>query len=164
MQTKKDKRFVLLAVLALICVIVDQFTKQLVMQYIPLYDGFSVVDNLFNLVHVRNYGAAFGFLNSPTTDWQFWFFTVVTILAVLFILHVVRKAAYDRLLIIGFGLILGGAIGNFIDRIQYRYVIDFLDFYIGKWHWPVFNIADSTICIGTIIVVIIYLKDTKNTK
>ena len=131
------------------------------MRAIPLHDGFSVINGFFNIVHVQNYGAAFGLLNNPETNWQFWFFFTITLFIVGFILHLVKNSPYDGLLFLGFGLILGGALGNFIDRVRLRYVIDFLDFYIGAWHWPVFNVADMCICVGTGFVAWIYYLEAK---
>lgn len=162
MSIKKDNRFKLLFTLAIICIFLDQITKFLIVRTIPLRDGFSAISGLFNIVHVQNHGAAFGFLNNPDTDWQFWFFFVITIFVIGFILNLVRKSPYDKLLFIGFGFILGGAIGNFFDRIRFRYVIDFLDFYIGSWHWPVFNVADICICIGTAFVAWVYCFEAKD--
>lgn len=156
MTRTKDNRFKIILILTVICVFLDQITKLLVLRTIPLHDGFPVISGLFNLVHVQNYGAAFGFLNDPQTDWQFWFFFVITIFIIGFILNLVKNSNYDKLLFLGFGLILGGAIGNFIDRVRFRYVIDFLDFYINTWHWPVFNIADICICVGTAFVAWVY--------
>lgn len=164
MMFPKDNRFKIVLIIAIICVILDQITKYLIIENIPPYDGFNIISGLFNIVHVKNHGAAFGFLNDPSTDWQFWFFFGVTVLVLSFIINLIRTSAYNLILFWGFALIVGGAIGNFIDRVRFRYVIDFLDFFIGKWHWPVFNVADMCICIGTFIVAIVYYYETKQEK
>ena len=161
MVTQKDKRFKFLLALVLICIFFDQITKLFLIRAIPLHDGFSVISGFFVIVHVQNYGAAFGLLNNPETDWQFWFFFTITIFIIGFILNLVRESPYDKWLFIGFSLILGGALGNFIDRVRFRYVIDFLDFYIGTWHWPVFNVADMCICVGTTLVARFYYFEAK---
>lgn len=146
-----DGRYRVIFGLALACVVLDQVTKAAVTATLPLHGGVNVVPGLFDLVHVRNRGAAFGFLNRPDIDWQFWLFLVATALACGLILSMARTARYSRALFVGFGLILGGAVGNLIDRVRLRAVIDFLDFYVGAWHWPAFNVADVAICIGALL-------------
>ena len=147
--------------------VLDQLTKYLAMQAIPLWTARPVIDGFFNLVHVRNRGAAFGFLNNSDTDWQFWFFAGVTLLAVGVLLWMARTAPPPhkfkaRLFFISLGLILGGAVGNFIDRCRFRHVIDFLDFYIGNWHWPAFNVADIGITVGVLLLIFLTLCGRKS--
>ena len=126
----------------------DQATKLLVERTIPPYETIALT-GFFNLVNVRNYGAAFGFLNDPNMNWQFWFFLAATLLAVGIIVTLAQKASeQDKTLFFALGCILGGAVGNLIDRIRYRAVVDFLDFHYAGWHWPAFNVADIAICIG----------------
>lgn len=156
----KDFRYILILALTLFCVGADQWTKMLVLETIPFNTGFNVIPDFFNLVHVRNYGAAFGLFNESSTQWQFWFFVLTTLIAIVFIFYLAKHSIKNNFLFIGLGLILGGAIGNFIDRIRFRYVIDFLDFYIQSYHWPVFNVADICISIGTLIVGYFYIKDS----
>ncbi len=157
----KDRRYIIVFLVALVSFVVDQATKLMVVENIPLHGGFNVIPGFFNLVHVQNFGAAFGFLNDPSTDWQFWFFAVVTVFMCGFILNLVRQSAYSFSLFLGLGLILGGALGNFMDRVLYRYVIDFLDFFWKGWHWPVFNVADICICVGTFSVIILFALESK---
>ena len=149
-----DGRYRVIFGLAAGCVALDQLTKAAVTASLPLYGSVRVVPGLFDVVHVRNRGAAFGFLNRPDIDWQFWLFLLATLLACGLILGMARTARYSRPLFVGFGLILGGAVGNLIDRIRLRAVIDFLDFYVGAWHWPAFNVADAAICIGALLAAI----------
>jgi signal peptidase II len=106
---------------------------------------------------VYNKGAAFSFL-AAESGWQRWFFTALGIGAALFIVHLLKRHAGQRMFCWALALILGGAIGNVIDRIAYGHVIDFLDFYIGNWHWPAFNVADSAICIGAVLFVLDELR------
>lgn len=146
-----DGRYRVIFGLMLACVLLDQLTKAAVTAALPLYGSVRVVPGLFDLVHVRNRGAAFGFLNRPDIDWQFWLFLLATLLACAIILSMARTARYSRALFVGFGLILGGAVGNLIDRVRLRAVIDFLDVYVGAWHWPAFNVADVAICVGALL-------------
>jgi signal peptidase II len=128
--------------------VADQATKFMVERAIAPYEVIAVT-GFFNLVNVRNYGAAFGFLNDPDLNWQFWFFLAATLLAVGIIVYLAKKASeQDTLLFFGLGGILGGAVGNLIDRVRYRAVVDFLDFHYAGWHWPAFNVADIAIVIG----------------
>lgn len=157
----KDNRYKILIIFAMLWIIADQTTKWLIVRSLPLHEGFAVIPYCANIVHVRNYGAAFGFLNNPETDWQFWFFVCVTIFALGIILYFMRKMAYSKILSFGFACVLGGAAGNFIDRLRLRYVIDFIDLYYDKWHWPVFNVADIGICFGTLLIAYIFYKEPK---
>jgi signal peptidase II len=110
------------------------------------------VTSFFNLVLVYNKGAAFSFLASET-GWQRYFFTIMGIGAAIFIIYLLKKHAGQRLFCWALALILGGAVGNVIDRVLYGHVIDFLDVHVGGWHWPAFNIADSAICIGAVLFI-----------
>ena len=110
---------------------------------------------MFNLVHVRNRGMAFGLMNRPGQGLQFYFLVAATIGAIVLLLFWFRKMKdEDYKIIIGLGLILGGAVGNFIDRIRLGEVIDFLDFYAGPYHWPAFNVADTAITVGILWLVV----------
>ncbi|MEG2004638.1 MAG: signal peptidase II [Bilophila sp.] len=133
--------------------LLDQLSKFWVMEALPEYGSVPVLTGFFDLVHLRNRGAAFGFLNRSDIEWQFWLFCGATLLAVGMILSVVRSSPkHENALFAGLGLVLGGAIGNFIDRVRFRAVVDFLDFYVGQWHWPAFNVADIAICCGAFLV------------
>lgn len=165
---KGDGRYRLMIALASVCLVLDQATKVLVEVFIPLNHGFSVIPGFFDLVHVLNRGAAFGFLNRHDIDWQFWLFMGATALALGIIFNTARTICYNRTLFVGFGLITGGALGNLIDRVRLRAVVDFLDFYVGNWHWPAFNVADIAICMGALLAGLamwrISPSDKKNAK
>ena len=148
MKVPSDNRYRLIFGTALLCLILDQASKAAITFFIPYQQSFTVVPHFFDLVHVRNRGAAFGFLNRPDIDWQFWLFLLAAILACGLILNTAHSVRYHRTLFCAFGLLLGGAIGNLADRVRLRAVIDFLDIYIGAWHWPAFNVADMAICLG----------------
>lgn len=146
------KRDHLLFVLpALSVILLDQISKILIAGTINHYESVKIIDGFLNLVHVRNRGMAFGLMNRPDTGLSYYFLVFTTILAVLLIfLWFNRLKNADGRLLIGLSLILGGAIGNLIDRLRLREVIDFLDFYIGSYHWPSFNLADSSITVGAL--------------
>ena len=120
-------------ILAIIIILADQFTKTLILGYYKLGDS-TPVTGFFNIVRVHNTGAAFSFL-ANAGGWQRWFFTGIGAVATIFIAFALA-------------CILGGAIGNVVDRLLHGYVVDFLDFHVAGWHWPAFNIADSAIFIG----------------
>jgi signal peptidase II len=106
----------------------------------------------FNLVHVHNTGAAFSlFADQP--GWQRGFFLTVAVVATAVILYLLRRTRGQPLFCGALALILGGAVGNLVDRVRYGHVIDFLDFYLGTWHWPAFNVADSAITLGAGMII-----------
>ena len=138
--------------LALIIVMIDQFTKVLILGYYQLGDS-TPVTSFFNIVRVHNTGAAFSFL-ANAGGWQRWFFTGIGILATGFILWMLKAHSGQRLFSFALACILGGAIGNVIDRLLHGYVVDFLDFYWRSSHFPAFNVADSAITIGAIALIL----------
>lgn len=159
------KRYYIVLSIAAAIVVLDQLTKKLVMGSLPLWKSIPVIDGFFNLVHVQNRGAAFGFLNRSDMEWQFWLFASFTVVAVVLVLYMVRSLSPATMWgLSAFGAILGGAAGNFIDRVRFRHVVDFLDFYIGGWHWPAFNVADIAICYGIAIFAVITLFPSKSEK
>ncbi|BAV33240.1 lipoprotein signal peptidase [Sulfuricaulis limicola] len=138
------RRFAWIAVVVLVF---DQLTKYLAADYLARHGEIHLAPFL-SFVLVHNTGAAFGFLSSAG-GWQNIFFIVVAMAACVFILWMGRRlSTQDRLLAAGLMLVLGGALGNLVDRLIHGYVIDFIDVYYGTWHWPAFNIADSAITIG----------------
>ena len=143
------RNYNLLTLPALTIVILDQLSKFLVVSTIQLYETIPVINGFFNLVHIRNRGIAFGLMNRPGGNLIFTFLITSTIGAiVLLVLWFLRLKNENIGIILGLSLILGGAVGNLIDRLRLREVIDFLDFYIGPYHWPAFNVADSAITVG----------------
>ncbi|MEF2144435.1 MAG: signal peptidase II [Desulfovibrionaceae bacterium] len=141
---------------ALLIVIPDQVSKYLAQNKMALWESREIIPGFFSLTLVHNMGAAFGFLNSSDIDWQTPFFIGVTLLALGFILYLLKTEAKGPLMVSGLGLIMGGALGNLIDRVAHRYVIDFLDFSLGGWHWPAFNVADCGISVGAGLVILAY--------
>jgi signal peptidase II len=142
------KRIHYLAISAAV-IVLDLFTKWLVLQRIDQHEAISVIPNFFQLVHVRNTGAAFGLGANAASKLVPTLLNVGAIAVfVVVVIYALRSAVTDRLLQTGLHLILGGAIGNLLDRFRFGYVIDFLDVFVGTHHWPAFNVADSAICIG----------------
>ncbi len=139
--------------LSAVVVALDAFTKWLVNQHIALHDAVPIIPNLFQLVHVRNTGAAFGIgANAESRLVPLLLNVGALAVFVMVVIYAMRTAVTDRLLQTGLHLILGGAIGNLVDRFRFGYVVDFLDAYVTiggrEHHWPAFNVADSAICIG----------------
>ena len=139
-------------VLALVILIADQFTKVLILGYYKLGDA-TYVSSFFNIVRVHNSGAAFSFL-AGASGWQRWFFTGIGIAAAIFIIWMLRSHAGQKLFSFALACILGGALGNVIDRSLHGYVVDFLDFHYGTWHFPSFNVADAGITIGAVCLIL----------
>lgn len=144
-------------------VALDQATKLWITSTMETWSGFVVIPDFFNIVHVLNRGAAWGFLNSESIDWQRPLFIGVTFVALGFITYMLKTAKpSDKWMIHGLGLIAGGAVGNLIDRIRLGVVVDFLDFYVGDYHWPAFNIADCALTIGACCIIISMLFSQRN--
>lgn len=139
--------------IAAVIIIFDQLTKFAATDYLTGQGEVQLLPFL-NLVLVHNTGAAFGFL-SNAGGWQNIFFIVVAVAASAFILWMLwRLDSKEKLLAIALTLVLGGAMGNLVDRLIYGYVIDFIDIYYATWHWPAFNVADSAITIGAVLLII----------
>ena len=138
--------------LAFAIVLIDQFTKVLVVGYYHLGDS-SYVTSFFNMVRAHNTGAAFSFL-ADASGWQRWFFTGLGVLATGVILWMLKSHAGQRLFCFAMACVLGGAVGNVIDRLLYGYVVDFLDFHSHGYHFPAFNLADSAITLGAACLIL----------
>lgn len=141
---------------ALLIILADQISKYAVMRYLKLHESVSVITGFFDLVHVRNRGMAFGLLNRPDINFGFYILVAASIGAiVLLTVWFIRLKENDKLTVLTLSLILGGAVGNLIDRLRFREVVDFLDIYIGQYHWPAFNVADSAITVGAFLLAFI---------
>jgi signal peptidase II len=139
--------------LSFLALVLDQWSKQIVDGAMQLYQSIPVIP-FFNLTYVRNTGAAFSFL-SQAGGWQRWFFAGLALtVSVVITVWLARLKKDETLLAVALALILGGAVGNLVDRLLYGYVIDFLDVYYRDWHWPAFNIADSAITLGVILMLV----------
>ncbi len=133
-------------------VLLDQITKEIVLKKLPFYDSVTVVTGFFSLTNIRNPGGAFGLMANQPPFVRVFFFIFVSALFIIMIYFFYLKipAGYFKLRM-GIAMIVGGAMGNMIDRIRFGYVVDFLDFYLKNFHWPAFNVADSAITIGITI-------------
>ncbi len=136
--------------------VADQWTKQWILDHYQHGDA-TFVTSFFNIVRAHNPGAAFSFL-AGASGWQRWFFTAIGVGAAVFIVWLLRAHAGQRLFSLALAMILGGAIGNVVDRLQHGYVVDFLDFHWAGWHFPAFNIADSGITVGAVLLILDELR------
>ncbi len=141
-----------------VVLVLDQITKCLVEKYILRNEVISVIPGFFNLTYVRNRGAAFGILSDFPALWRSAFFISLTLGAVVVIALLIRKTN-ERLLVVSFSLIAGGAVGNVIDRIRYGEVVDFIQWYVKALYWPSFNVADSAISIGVVLLALDMLSN-----
>ena len=147
-----------LMVVAGFVVIFDQITKALILYNLPLHHSLSVIPGFFSLTHIHNPGGAFGFLANQSSGLLNIFFLFISLLSILLLIYFYKNIppTYPWL-VTSLALILGGAIGNLIDRIRFGAVIDFLDCYVGTLHWPAFNVADSAISVGVTIILFYFL-------
>jgi signal peptidase II len=149
------KKYLLLGVTTALILLLDQITKYAVDSSMRLHESIPVIEGLFSITYVRNPGAAFGFLSGAPPLFRSIFFVIVTILAILLVLYYIFKSKEEEpLMTFGLSLILSGAVGNLIDRVRSGEVIDFLDVYVASYHWPAFNVADSAISVGAVILFI----------
>lgn len=128
----------------------DFATKAWVLAAFHLHESVAVTP-FFNLVLVMNPGASFSFL-ADAGGWQRWFFIVLALAISAWLVVMIRRHAAERLMPTALALVLGGALGNVIDRVRFGAVVDFLDFHVAGWHWPAFNVADSAITVGVVLL------------
>ena len=148
--------------LALLVLVLDQLTKWLIVGQFALGDG-RVITSFFNLVRAHNTGAAFSFL-AQAGGWQRWLFTGIGLAASALMIWMLRAHPGQKLFGFAIACILGGAIGNVIDRLVHGYVVDFLDFHWAGWHFPAFNAADSAITLGAACLLLDELLRVKRSK
>jgi len=150
----KNKYLALLFVSGIL-IVTDQYTKFMVSLHIPLNYSIKVVEGFFNLTHIRNSGVAFGLFASQQSEYKALMFIAISTIAIIAILVIFHQTPKEKKMVqTGLILIFSGAIGNLIDRILHGEVIDFVDFFINRHHFPAFNIADSCITVGVIMMVI----------
>lgn len=148
--------------LSLAIFIADQFTKVLILGYYRLGDS-TYITSFFNVVRAHNTGAAFSFL-AGASGWQRWFFTAIGIAAAIFIVWMLRSHAGQKLFSFALACILGGAIGNVVDRLLHGYVVDFVQLHWRGWYFPAFNVADSAITIGAACLILDELLRVRKTR
>ncbi|AHI06985.1 hypothetical protein BDW_12425 [Bdellovibrio bacteriovorus W] len=158
------KKYIWLLIISTLFIAIDQVTKIYVHTHFHLGESVPVIQNFFNLTYVRNFGAAFGFLAESHPSFREIFFLAMPPIALVIILGILRGVKdNDTWQIIALSSIFGGAIGNYIDRLRFRYVIDFLDFHLyNKWSWPAFNVADMAIVGGVgLLLVMMFFENKK---
>lgn len=140
--------------LSVLVIVADQFTKWLALEHLQLHQPVAVIDGVLNWMLAYNEGAAFSFLANQG-GWQRWFFTALAVIvSAVLVVWLTRTERADWRNALPLALIIGGAIGNVIDRARLGHVVDFIDAYYGSYHWPAFNIADSAICIGAVCLIV----------
>ena len=136
--------------IAIVVLLLDQLSKWSALNNLQMGVPEPVLP-FMNWLLLFNPGAAFSFL-AQGSGWQRWFFTILGLVASAYIIWLLNKSQSDKLLCVALSLILGGALGNVLDRMMYGAVVDFIDLYYGSWHWPAFNVADSAICVGAALI------------
>jgi signal peptidase II len=143
-----------------ILIVLDQISKMVILRSMPLYETIPVIPGFFNITHIHNPGGAFGFMAGQGPEVRsLLFLAMSTLAAVVIVFFYLRTPAGYSWLSTALLLIFGGAVGNMIDRVRFGEVVDFLDFYAGRYHWPAFNVADSGITVGMAILVYHLLFD-----
>ena len=159
---KRGSRYLLLALIAVTVIIVDQLTKYWITQSMRLHESIPIIPNLFSFTYIRNPGAAFGLLAGSSNAFRTVFFGITSLFALALLgtilVRLPEKGWIGQVSIAG---ILGGAIGNLIDRLRFGEVIDFLDVYVEAYHWPAFNVADSAISVGVVCLIIHFAFERK---
>lgn len=160
------KKYLYLAVITGFLVAADQLVKMYIHTQFHLGESLVVIPNFFNLTYVRNFGAAFGFLAESHPTFREVFFLAMPPVALIIILMIMRGVKdSDTKQIIALSSIFGGAIGNYVDRVRFRYVIDFLDFHVNnRYSWPAFNIADSAIVCGVGLLLLMMVQEARQKK
>ena len=155
-------RYLILAMVSVGTILLDQATKVHIMQTMRLHESIPVIPNVFSLTYIRNPGAAFGILASSSNGFRLLFFGFTSLFALVLLATIFFRLRHDdwigQLSIAG---ILGGAIGNLLDRMRFGEVIDFLDFYIDAYHWPAFNVADAAISVGVCFLIVHFALEKK---
>jgi signal peptidase II len=158
-------KYLLLATISGAIIALDQLTKIYIHTHFRLGESHAIVPQIFDITYVRNFGAAFGFFATLARNFREPFFVLVPVIALGVIIFIMRTTKdTQKIQILGLSLIFGGAIGNYIDRLRFKYVIDFLDFHWKDfYHWPAFNIADSAIVSGVSILLLHMILHRSNT-
>ncbi|MFB3917661.1 MAG: signal peptidase II [Terriglobales bacterium] len=151
-QTHAMRKYHLLIAVAV--VLADRAAKWVVGKRILLHDTIDIIPGFFRLTHVQNRGAAFGLFDNSPSEWKVGVLILFSVLALVIVSALLWKNSHAMSATgVGLSLVMGGAIGNLWDRLAAGHVVDFLDFYVGKYHWPAFNIADSAIVVGALLLV-----------
>jgi signal peptidase II len=148
-------KYIILFVTVAVVILFDFITKAYISSTMSLHESFVVIGGFLNITYVRNPGAAFSFLADAPAVFRSIFFMSVTVLAIVLVLYYIAKSKIEeQLMIFSLSLILAGAVGNLIDRVRFGEVVDFIDVYIRSYHWPAFNVADSAITVGAVVMIL----------
>jgi signal peptidase II len=159
---ESSRRYWIFLLAAAVIVAADQASKAWVLGWLELHQSFEVIDGLFSITYVRNPGSAFGFLSGASPGFRSVFYTAITVVVALLILYYLKKEKADSLAMsLALAFVFAGALGNLIDRIRFGEVIDFLDFYLSSYHWPAFNVADSSISVGACLILLQLIRREK---
>lgn len=143
------------AALAALVVLLDQVSKAVVHKFIPFYDSIKVIPGFLNLTHIHNKGAILGIFNSSGRSWTPVLLLLLNAAALGLVVYYFSKTSEkERAARIALSLIVGGALGNVVDRIARGYVVDFIEMYVGRFHWPTYNMADACISIGAVVLIL----------
>jgi signal peptidase II len=155
MPTRPTHKYIIAGIIALAVVILDQYTKYLIAQHLPLHHSLPIIEPYLTILHTRNKGIAFGLFSGQVSTTQTVLLILTSLAAIVFIFYLLSGLGKQFLYAtVTLALILGGAIGNLIDRIRWGEVIDFIDLHWHGYHWPAFNCADSAISVGLVLLVI----------
>jgi len=150
--------------LSLLVISLDQITKYWAYNNLRSKPDVHVIDNLFKLSYTENAGIAFGILSETNGNWKVWLLSAISFIAISLVIYFVSTSPSNkRLFLISLMLVLGGIVGNLLDRLHLQVVIDFIEVYLGDYHWPTFNIADVAICAGAFLLSVDILLETKET-
>jgi signal peptidase II len=153
------RRYLFLAGVVGTVFVVDQITKGLIQRTMRLHESIPIIDRLFSLTYIRNPGAAFGLFAEHGNGLRMAFFVTISVVAILFLWSLFLKTPKEAFLgRLSIAMVMGGALGNLVDRVRFGEVIDFLDFYIGTYHWPAFNMADSCISVGVALMLWYFIR------
>ena len=155
MKAENTKKYLIVTIIALFVIILDQYTKHLIIRSFALHQSLDVIQHYVTIVHTRNKGIAFGIFAAQGSTTQTVLLIITSCLAIAFIFYLISSLKGKQLYAtITLSLILGGAIGNLIDRIRWGDVVDFIDLHWHHYHWPAFNVADSAISLGLVLLII----------
>ena len=164
MSIPLQRKYLLLMCLTGLVVSIDQITKLYVHTQFQLHESVAVIQDFFQITYVRNFGAAFGVLGQSSAGFRELFFMMVPPIACITIVYILRSVKdSDLKQVVALSFIFAGALGNYIDRLQFRYVIDFLDFHVGTYSWPAFNVSDMAI-VGGVLSLIFFMFREKESK
>jgi signal peptidase II len=156
------RRYLFLAAVAGTVFVLDQITKAAIQQTMHLHESIPIIARLFSLTYIRNPGAAFGLFAEQGNGLRIAFFATISVVAILFLGTLFVKTPKEaRLGRLSIAMVMGGAMGNLVDRLRYGEVVDFLDFYIGSYHWPAFNVADSSISVGVALMIWYFIREDR---